>query len=1394
MKIRQLTFSTEIQLTELHSQLEIAYYCGKILQHQKMAFYIVPAAAPASRASDLATGDSAAGIQVVVSEGNVNNNRLFICTSNPGSDVVDTNSLTFSRATNDKNVYVVSTAAELIAAAQETDDESWIFLMPGTYTLSSLLNFTNDLKLIGAGHNLTTIRSDGVIATDIIRLSSNTIIRDINFDANGVDETVLSIVGGEDNIVIENCRFTGGSTSAAFTIQGDTAANATTEFRISNCIFTSCSGTCIRSSQSIDNNWTITNCYFTGFGLGAVNFAGTNLVFNNNAIESTIATTPIALTVSGDRVTISGNVLEASTNPKLFTGSGDNIVISNNVFNSSASGTSSECIAFTGTASNCVVSNNQINCTSGAAGVTAAISFFNSTGSQTALIDGNQISGTIDDQAITCANNTGTSNFTIINNYITATLTSGGEAIVVGSAISGTINGFVTGNTFSNADSASKTIDVLTTGTFNMKVYDNNLEDAFAVITTLNGYADRFIGTIAAGNVSATLADLSTESAGHRLLVQLSSAGGGDYTITPASASGFASIVLDAANDQATLEWNGSAWELVNTSGGTVVTLPSDTNYFVTTVEEIINALANISGNGAVVNIAPGVYTLTASLTVPANACLVGSGQEKTTIRGDASLNTQLVSISSSDNVCIRDITFDTRHATISTDCIDVAGSADLKIQNCTFTNSNGNTGIGIDIDGTSNNINIESCKFTSMSSGTGIDAASGATDLIIENNIIDTLATGLTFGGSNTGSVANNTITDSATNNVSVTSSPFLKILVNDSQSSPSDPSSINGYDDRVLVTTTALTSATLADLNVGSAGHQIYIELDVDVGDLTVTPTNAKGFSSVTFDTAGDFVVLEWNGTQWEVSSASNTPVIDDFNYTVNTFTELSNAITTITSSTNGGIINCAPGTYTFTSTLTISTNNVTIQGSGQDSTLFVADAALTTIMMNVSGTRDNIKIRDIKFDANASGRATDNSIIDFSSFVEHITIENCQFAGVAATFSAIDINIHENVIISQNHFESITTGIGVNLTNSGSTACRIENNHFKSWDTAIQIVSNEVTISNNDFQQNDIDISSSGDHNQFINNNLFNAGTTGINLASGATDTIISNNFIRSANNSIVVAASVTDIKISDNMITQSGATGITIGASVTGEISNNTINQSTTANYSISSTDPSLNFLNGTSVTTATGPATINGYDDKILLTTVAPGSTTLGNLHTGAAGHICYVELDVAAGTVTITPTTFYQGTSIDLTSAGEYAVFQWNGVAWTLIATDTNLPTVSVSTANLTNLTTSTIVHQTLDIKNKEATYSASFDIQPSAIGVSASFEVAIPFASFTDDQSIIVTATGYWDNAGTFENMENLFAKGQNSNNRIFVKFTTSNSGSVDHHLSIIAKYTSTI
>lgn len=69
---------------------------------------------------------------------------------------------------------------------------------------------------------------------------------------------------------------------------------------------------------------------------------------------------------------------------------------------------------------------------------------------------------------------------------------------------------------------------------------------------------------------------------------------------------------------------------------------------------------------------------------------------------------------------------------------------------------------------------------------------------------------------------------------------------------------------------TTTAADAGTLADGT--RIGQLKKIQLIVDGGDGTLTPSNLANGTTITFADAGDFALLRWNGTDWRAIELGN------------------------------------------------------------------------------------------------------------------------------------------------------------------------------------------------------------------------------------------------------------------------------------------------------------------------------------------------------------------------------------------------------------------------------------------------------------------------------------------------------------------------------------------
>lgn len=99
--------------------------------------------------------------------------------------------------------------------------------------------------------------------------------------------------------------------------------------------------------------------------------------------------------------------------------------------------------------------------------------------------------------------------------------------------------------------------------------------------------------------------------------------------------------------------------------------------------------------------------------------------------------------------------------------------------------------------------------------------------------------------------------------------------------QQAISGAGAINLTSSMTVMTTTGAEAFTLAD---GTKVGQIKeILMTVDGGDGTLTPTSLSGATTITFSNVGDYVALQWDGSDWVVvkrfnmaTGAITTPVV--------------------------------------------------------------------------------------------------------------------------------------------------------------------------------------------------------------------------------------------------------------------------------------------------------------------------------------------------------------------------------------------------------------------------------------------------------------------------------------------------------------------------------------
>lgn len=157
-----------------------------------------------------------------------------------------------------------------------------------------------------------------------------------------------------------------------------------------------------------------------------------------------------------------------------------------------------------------------------------------------------------------------------------------------------------------------------------------------------------------------------------------------------------------------------------------------------------------------------------------------------------------------------------------------------------------------VDLNGTANALILDADGDTHISAPNDdqIDiAVSGADDFTITADTINVL-TGSKIAGP------------------SSTFVPFIPIA---SQQNLTGAGAVNVTTYYTAWTTTGVNAATLADGVV--KGQLKKIQMVVDAGDGTLTPTNLSGGTTITFADAGDYAILCFDGTDWVLLESGNS-----------------------------------------------------------------------------------------------------------------------------------------------------------------------------------------------------------------------------------------------------------------------------------------------------------------------------------------------------------------------------------------------------------------------------------------------------------------------------------------------------------------------------------------
>lgn len=175
-----VTLTTDVENGDTLDGVTLATGDRILLKNQTTAsengIYTVAASGAPSRTSDLDTGDGAAGATIPVNEGTANADTIWFCTSNAGSDVVGTDSLSFSQVgSGGAGVTTLNGetgSSQTFAKADDTNVTLTIGSATNTHTFT--VGWTGTLALTRGGLGANLSSGDGFVQ---IKSGSATVVK-----------------------------------------------------------------------------------------------------------------------------------------------------------------------------------------------------------------------------------------------------------------------------------------------------------------------------------------------------------------------------------------------------------------------------------------------------------------------------------------------------------------------------------------------------------------------------------------------------------------------------------------------------------------------------------------------------------------------------------------------------------------------------------------------------------------------------------------------------------------------------------------------------------------------------------------------------------------------------------------------------------------------------------------------------------------------------------------------------------------------------------------------------------------------------------------------------------------------------------------------------------------
>lgn len=383
---------------------------------------------------------------------------------------------------------------------------------------------------------------------------------------------------------------------------------------------------------------------------------------------------------------------------------------------------------------------------------------------------------------------------------------------------------------------------------------------------------------------------------------------------------------------------------------------------------------------------------------------------------------------------------------------------------------------------------------------------------------------------------------------------------------------------------------------------------------------------------------------------------------------------------------------GSFTITTPITITADNVAFEGLGDRGTLLSKSIAGHIFVIQAN----NISIKNIQFttaspaneyfiqiDTGSENILIENCIFNerpailVGSSCENIVIKNCLFIGGSYTTNILQFNPSGGAI-NQVEITGCVVDASIGQPFIGSTSSANPMNNFVF--TGSYIANSIIQDNGNSWNwiiNNNIFVDSSGTNPIFIvgqyqkiTGNIFdgnNAIATAVSV-NGSNVSITQNNFFGFGGPVITIAGGIFRTIVSDNTF-DGTARLVDIGASGYNTINGNTMTTSTIAlPLVVGGGNTQLSVQKNNFTHTLTNPATLSGYSDIIFINrTLAFGPSLLNSVELNSTSHYLYIEVasdSVGGSPIFVLNYTGNGFTTITFNAVGSYIWLRWEGAYW----------------------------------------------------------------------------------------------------------------------------------